>query len=227
MASETKILVLDDEKDLCETVSEYLNARGFKAVYALTIEDFHEKLRSFSPHFLLIDKFVQRQDSFSLITQIRGMDAYKALPIVVVTGCDEFEEKIKALKMGADDVLIKPVKLEELFIKIQAILRRAFSYQPANQDVSYKDLTLSPGSGEVFWGEAKIPLTETEFKLLHELVVEKGRPVHREYLAYKGLTSRNNNFRTIDVHINSLRTKLGGLGPKIKTLRGRGYMLVD
>jgi len=227
MALETKILVLDDEKDLCETIVQYLNERGFKAVFSTTIDEFHEKLRSFSPHFLLIDKFINRQDSFSLITQIRGYEAYKSLPIVVITGCEDFEEKIKALKMGADDVLIKPIKLEELYTKIQAILRRAFSYQPAGQEVSYKNLTLSPASGEVFMGESKVPLTETEFKLLHELVVEKGRPVHREYLAYKGLTSRNNNFRTIDVHINSLRTKLGDLGTKIKTLRGRGYMLVD
>jgi two-component system, OmpR family, alkaline phosphatase synthesis response regulator PhoP len=227
MAIETKVLVLDDEKDLCEGIVQYLNEKGFKANYSTTIDDFHEKLRTFAPHFLLIDKFINRQDSFSLITQIRGLESSKAIPIIVITGCEDFEEKIKALKMGADDVLIKPIKLEELHTKIQAILRRSFSYQPANQDVLYKNLTLSPGSGEVFMGEAKLALTETEFKLLHELVVEKGRPVHREYLAYKGLTSRNNNFRTIDVHINSLRTKLDDMGNKIKTLRGRGYMLVD
>lgn len=86
---------------------------------------------------------------------------------------------------------------------------------------------MSPLSGEVFIGDDRLPLTETEFKLLHVLIVEKGRPVRRESLALKGLTSRNKNVRTIDVHINAIRNKLGAVGNKIKTLRGRGYMLID
>lgn len=224
---ETKILVLDDEKDLCETITEYLNNRGFTAQYCLNIDDFHQKIQTFSPNFLLIDKFINHQDSYSLITQIRSLEIYKSLPLVVITGCSDFDEKIKAMKMGADDVLVKPIKLEELSAKIQALMRRSASYYAGEQNLVYKNLKLSPLSGEVFWEGQKILLTETEFKLLQELIVEKGRPVHRESLAYKGLTSRNNNFRTIDVHINSLRTKLGELGNNIKTLRGRGYMLVD
>ncbi len=223
----TKVLVLDDDRDLCETYVSFLNEKKMTARPCLSIEDFHNNMQSFTPQFLLIDKYISHQDSYGLIEYVRSHSAYKSLPIIVVTGCDDFQQKIKALEMGADDVLIKPVRLDELYTKIQAVLRRSYVYQTADQEITYKNLVLSPMKREVFIGDAKIPLTTTEFKLLHELLVEKGHPVHRESLAYKGLTSRNNNYRTIDVHINSLRSKLGDIGSKIKTLRGRGYMLVD
>lgn len=93
--------------------------------------------------------------------------------------------------------------------------------------VFYKNLILSPLSQEVFLDEGALKLTETEFKVLLALVLEKGKPVRRESLALQALSSRNKSIRTIDVHINSIRNKLGEIGSNIKALRGRGYMLLD
>ena len=227
MILERKILVLDDEIDMCVAIVDYLKAHGYNAQYCTTIEAFNHSLATFNPHFLIIDKFINKIDCFSLITHVRSLEAYRTLPVLVITGCDEMSEKLRALKMGADDVLLKPLQLEELHSKIQTIFRRSSVYQPLNEELIYKNIKMSPLSGEVFIGEDRLSLTETEFKLLHALIVEKGRPVHREYLAHKGLTARNRNVRTIDVHINAIRNKLGNVGHKIRTLRGRGYMLID
>ncbi len=93
--------------------------------------------------------------------------------------------------------------------------------------VFYKNLKLSPLSHEVFLDEGPIPFTQTEFKILLSLILEKGKAVRRESLAFRTLSSRNKSVRTVDVHINAIRNKLGSLGSNIKTLRGRGYMLID
>jgi DNA-binding response OmpR family regulator len=163
---------------------------------------------------------------YALISTVRECQRFRALPILVM-GQGELIEKINVLSVGADGLLLKPIKLDELKVKIQALFRRSMSYQTSIDDIVYKNLKLSPLSGEAFIGDNKVEFTETEFKLLEALIIEKGRPVRRELLANRSLSSRNKNLRTIDVHINSIRGKLGQIGRKIKTLRGKGYMLVD
>jgi DNA-binding response OmpR family regulator len=227
MTTSKKLLVLDDETEICTMIQDYLGMNGYEVRYSTEIDHFFEQLNVFQPDFLIMDKFVHRHDCFGLIDKIRQTEVFKNIPILVITGCTDLDEKIRALELGADNVLIKPIVLEELRAKLQSMARRASIYQLPAADVMYKHLKILPKSGEVFAGQERLTLTETEFKIFHVLVVSKGRAVQREQLVHKTLTARNNNLRTIDVHINALRTKLGEVGGKIKTLRGRGYMLID
>ncbi|MCC6137069.1 MAG: response regulator transcription factor, partial [Bdellovibrionaceae bacterium] len=123
---------------------------------------------------------------------------------------------------------IKPLKLAEIKSKLKAIGRRSASYQEYAGTIKYKNLTLDLQNEEVSTAnDERIDLTKTEFKIFHLLLQAKGSVVVREQMARKALTVRNHNVRTIDVHINALRCKLGDHGRKIRTLRGRGYVLTD
>lgn len=228
MVAQRRVLVLDDEIDICNMLSDYLTSQSYDVRFCTEVDDFLETINKYMPQFIIMDKFVHKHDCVSLIDKIRKNDASRDLPILLITGCTDFDEKLRAIEIGADDVLIKPLNLAEVKAKLQSLARRSATYQLPTEAVTYKSLTIHPESGEVVTNESQhIVLTETEFKIFHLLVVSKGNVVVREQLVHKTLTARNNNLRTIDVHINSLRGKLGDLGNKIKTLRGRGYMLID
>lgn len=222
-----KVLVLDDDIDICEVIVNYLAINGYSAVGMASVEQFEAKLNTVHPHFLILSRVIGQRDCLHLISKIRSSADLKSIPVIVTTNNRDLSEKIKTLQAGADEVLIKPIILEELATKMQVLLRRSASYYQPGESIIYKNLKMSPLSGEVFLNDERISFTNTEFKLLEALVVEKGKPVRRESLANRSLTARNKNARTIDVHINAIRGKLGQIGNKIKTLRGRGYMLID
>lgn len=227
MSQPKQILLLDDVLEMCLVLSEYLTKLGFQVHYITTIEEFKSQILNLKPDFIILDKNISGVDSFSLISQIRSSSNLASVPVLIITGFEDLETKMNAIQLGADDVLIKPFLLEELKLKIKALERRAYAYQHGSDEIVYKNLKLRPSDGVVFMDNEKIPFTDTEFRLLQTLILRKGLPIHRESLANKILTGRNINIRTIDVHINSIRNKLGAIGVKIKTLRGRGYMLVD
>lgn len=106
MNLEKRVLVLDDEVEMCEAIVEYLRINGYNARYCTTVESFNDTLSVFNPHFLILDKYINKVDCYSLITHIRSIETYRSLPVMVITGCDQVSEKIRALKLGADDVLL-------------------------------------------------------------------------------------------------------------------------
>lgn len=224
--AQKKILVIDADTQDCAKMHENLQRLGFVSCSINNVENFEEKLFSYKPDFIILEKSLELVGP-SVISKVRASEPFRALPILVLTKSDDFSLKKSVLLLGADSFLQKPVCFDELSLKIQALLRRSLSYRSTVEDILYKNLKLSPLSGEVFIDSTPVHFTATEFKLLEALVVEKGRPVRREFLAHTKSNSENPNLRTIDVHINSIRTKLGQIGRKIKTLRGKGYMLVD
>ena len=144
----------------------------------------------------------------------------------MITGCFEEDTKIGALNVGADDVLIKPINLDLLEAKIKAVMRRASSYNQPEQKVIFNNVKLDLWTHQAYIDDKPLKLTSTEFRIITELILKKDKIVHRNQLAQKSLTVRNNSTRTIDVHLTSLRKKLGTeMSRKIKTIRGIGYML--
>lgn len=228
MTVRNRVLVLDDEVEICHLVSDYLSQSNYDVKFCHDLPSFTELVNTFNPHFIIMDKFIHNKDSVDMIGSMRVDVITKDIPIVLITGCLDFEEKIRAIHIGADDVLVKPFRLEEIGARLQALKRRSSVYLSPQANLSYKHFTINLQKQELTAGDSqKINLTDTEFKILHLLVLSKGHFVAREKLAHKALTARNHNVRTIDVHINSLRSKLGNYGHCIKTLRGRGYMLID
>ena len=220
------ILVLDDEIDVCNVLSEYLSANNYNVRCCTRVEDFLLHLKDFEPQFLIMDKQVQQSNTYSLINEIRSRDEQKDIPIIVVTGASDQDEQEKAVDVGADDIVFKPLRFIELRAKLKSLGRRSNMYFDGGGSIQFKGISLQLFSSEVYIGDKKVELTTTEFKILKALVMYKGNVVSREQLNRKALTMRNNNPRTIDVHMASLRHKLGNFGSNIRTLRGRGSLVV-
>lgn len=213
--------------EICNSVTEYLVTQNFQVKFCTNVKDFVSSIQTYMPQFLVMDKFVDKLDTLPMIDQIRKSGGNKDIPIIVVTGSNGGDEMEKAIDMGADDILIKPFSLNEIKVRLKSLSRRSACYSVPSDVLTYKDIQVDCQKREVFKNNEKIPLTETEFKIFLSLVQSKGTILKREVLVNRALTLRNNGLRTIDVHMNALRTKLGELGYKIKTLRGRGYMLID
>lgn len=221
-----KVLVLDDEVDVCNVLREYLSFNNYNVKCCTSVDDFLVNLKDFEPQFLIMDKQVQQSNTYTLINEIRNSNEQKDIPIIVVTGANDQDEQEKAVDIGADDIVFKPLRCSELRAKLKSLGRRSNMYFDGGSSIQFKGISLFTFSNEVFIGDRKIELTTTEYKILKALLMYKGNVVSREQLNQKALTMRNNSPRTIDVHITSLRNKLGHFGSNIRTLRGRGYLLV-
>ena len=219
-----RVLIVDDELEFQMEVSSYLVGRGFFAYPKKSKKEFLESLEKDSPDIALIDKRLGFEDGFELIHEIRKNEKHQNLPIIVVTGCVEFENKIQAIQLGADDLIHKPISLPDLELKIIAGLRRSGSYQVNEQLISFKDVEINLRTHRVSVGGYEMDFTNTEYNIFFELVAKKGEILNREQIAERFLSLNNSNVRTLDVHINSLRKKLGPHAHRIKTIRGRGYM---
>ena len=219
-----KVLIVDDELEYQMEVSSYLAGRGFFVYPKKTKQEFLDSLEKDSPDIALIDKQIGFEDGFDLIHAVRQHPELQNIPIIVVTGAADFENKIEAIKLGADDLVNKPVSLPDLELKIIACLRRSGSYHVNEQLISFKDIEINLRTHKVSIAGKEVDLTNTEYKIFFELVAKKGEILNREQIAQRFLSLNNSSVRTLDVHINSLRKKLGPHSERIKTIRGRGYM---
>ena len=224
MYQNKKVLIVDDDQNFRLEVCQYLVTKEYRVYPVDNMEAFKNHLDRFLPDVALIDKNLNFEDGFELIQHIRNHPKLSHLPVIVVTGDPNIDSRMEAFKLGADDIMMKPFAMEELNMRIQASIRRSGSYQVAEQTLEFADIRVNMRSQEVFFKEEKTKLTNIEYKLLLEFLSKRGEVLFRNHLVNKVLTVNNNNPRTLDVHINSLRKKLGGIADHIKTVRGRGYI---
>ena len=232
MCSATRLLIIDDDKELCDLLQQFLSSAGFD------VEAVHDgavgarRALSGEHAAAVLDVMLPGSDGFSVLRQIRERSR---LPVIMLTARGEEADRISGLETGADDYLPKPFNPRELVARLRAVLRRA---QPTPDGVSpprepsviVADLRLDPGTRTVQLAGQEVDLTSTEFDLLEALARAAGRTVTREELSRtvfgRPLFPED---RSIDVHISHLRRKLGprnGGGERIKTLRGAGYLYV-
>ena len=218
MASESKpprILLADDDVELCGLLSEYLGQEGFEvdAVHdgAAAIE------RSRHGEYALVVLDV-------MMPKVNGFDALRAL---------REHTRTPVLMLTADDYLPKPCNPRELVARLRAILRRSQSWATHGEDVDpivAGDLELKPGTREVLLDNAPVELTSAEFSVLEILLRRMGRVVSKSEMSEHALGRKLERYdRSIDVHVSNLRRKLGPLAdgePRIKTVRGAGYLYV-
>lgn len=219
-----RILLVDDDPAYRDEVSKALAEKGFFVYPRKSKEDFMLSLNSADPDVILLDKEIGEEDGFDLIHEVRKHPSLNAVPIIIITGLATLENKKTATLFGADDVLAKPIDMGELELRILANLRRSKSYQVEENLLRFGDVEVDVRNQSVALRGQEIQLTRTEYKIFLELLSKRGEIVNREQLAQRFLSLRNSNARTLDVHINSLRKKLGDLSPCLKTIRGRGYM---
>jgi two-component system phosphate regulon response regulator PhoB len=159
-----------------------------------------------------------------VLEKVRGIVEFSDIPVMMLTAHSSEDEKIAAIESGADDFLSKPYSEKELIVRIKALMRRSLMAQRLGQRrLRAGDLVVDIQRRQAFIKDAKIKLTNTEFRLLTELVKNTGEPVSRDRLRERALGHLDVNDRTIDVHILFLRRKLGKLGDQIETVRGHGY----
>lgn len=224
-----RILVIDDDKELCELLVEFLQPEGFNVE---TVHEAHGGLRRAlsNEHCLVIlDVMLPGMTGFELLRNLR---ISSQIPVLMLTARGEDIDRIIGLEMGADDYLPKPFNPRELTARIHAIQRRI---QPDEKQQATKlskievdDIVLDLGSRCVKKNSHTINLTAVEFSLLHELLKKAGQVMTREGLTQKVLNRELEIFdRSIDVHVSSLRKKLGhtvGGRERIKTIRSVGYL---
>jgi len=224
-----RLLLIDDDVDLCELVAEYLAGEGYETVSVHDGARGAERAIETGVDLVILDVMLPSMGGFDVLRRIREQSA---VPVVMLTARGDEVDRIVGLELGADDYLPKPFNPRELAARIRAVLRRMDGAAPSAADatVTVEDLTLEPASREVRVGQSPIDLTGVEFTLLEVLAKAAGTVVTRDDLSRQALGRRASAFdRSLDVHISNLRRKLGPFpagGERIKTVRGLGYQYV-
>jgi len=230
MRTVDRILVIDDDVELCSLVSEYLQPEGFQVESVHDGERGLERALSGDHLLIVLDVMLPRLNGFEVLRRIRRTSR---IPVLLLTARGEDVDRIVGLEIGADDYLPKPFNPRELVARIRAILRRTRSPEAARETqipevIRVGDIELDPATRTVRHAGKPVDLTSVEFNLLQVLLREAGRVVTREDLASSVLSRKFSPFdRSIDMHVSKVRKKLGdvdGGTDHIKTVRGVGYI---
>ena len=219
------IYLLEDDDSIRKLVLYGLDSQGFQAKGFALPSEFWRAMDAEMPELVLLDIMLPEEDGLSILRKLRARPATKRLPIIMLTAKNSEYDRVLGLDHGADDFVSKPFSMLELIARIRAVLRRAEPAQ-ASGDFSLGLLFVSPDRHEVKVGGKDVTLTNKEFELLCLLLRNKGIVLTRATLMDRvwGFESEREN-RTLDVHIRTLRVKLGEAGSYIETVRGIGYKI--
>ena len=219
------IYILEDDDSIRKLVVYALESQGFEAEGFAAPAEFWVAIRSNTPELLLLDIMLPQEDGLSVLDKLRKNDKTARLPVIMLTAKNTEYDRAYGLDLGADDYLSKPFGMMELVARVRAVLRRS---GPVKRETEYRlgNLLLAPARREVLVNGALVQLTYKEFELLRLLLEAKGAVLTREVLMDRiwDLASEREN-RTLDVHIRTLRAKLGDAGRYIETVRGVGYRI--
>ena len=221
------IYCLEDDDDIRELIIYSLKTAGFEAKGFSNSNSFWEGLVNQIPDLVLLDVMLPEQDGLSVLREIRQHSQYKQLPVIMATAKGTEYDKVKTLDMGADDYLVKPFGMMEMISRINAVLRRT-SKNEKEEVIKYGAIRLFPEKRKLLVNDEKIELTLKEFELLLSFLRYPHRVFSRQELLDRiwGQDFYGES-RTVDVHIGTLRQKLGIAGKMIKTVRGIGYQLEE
>jgi DNA-binding response OmpR family regulator len=224
------ILIIEDDTELAQVCSEHLSEQGFSPTVAATGQEGRLVLRDKVPDLILLDLTLPDMDGVSLCQTIREQSD---TPIIIVSGRQEEEDRVKGLNIGADDYLTKPVSMRELTARVKAVLRRSDRTPAADETPSYLtvgDVRLNLTFGRVDVGGQSVGLTPNEFRLLAALMQKSGQVMTREELLHTVWEETSGNLHLVEVHIANLRSKIeeNPRRPRrLVTVRSSGYKFVD
>jgi DNA-binding response OmpR family regulator len=225
-----RVLVVDDDVELCQLISQYLGQKGLSVEAVHTGQKGVERALSGEHAIVVLDVMLPGIRGFEVLRCVR---AQSRMPVLMLSARGDEQDRILGLEMGADDYLSKPFNPRELSARIEAILRRAAQgptdTKPSSMEpIAVGDVELDEGARTVRRAGEEINLTTVEFDLLKELLTSAGRVLSREELVRTVLSREFSPFdRSIDTHISNLRRKLGPTrdgSERIKGIRGRGYL---
>lgn len=220
------IYCVEDDKSIRELMLYTLRASGFEAAGFAEADSFFSALEDALPELILLDIMLPGMDGIDILKKLRTKPATAAIPVIMASAKGTEYDKVLALDLGADDYLAKPFGMMEMLSRIRAVLRRS---TPAQRSVlSTGLLEVDTVAHTVTAAGNRVSLTLKEFELLKLFLSNPGRVFSREQLMEKiwGIDFIGES-RTVDVHIGTLRTKLGVCGDYIRTVRGVGYRMEE
>jgi len=222
-----KVLIIDDDEDLCELVSEYLTVEGFDTSVVHDGRSGLDAARTGKYDLAILDVMLPKMNGFEVLKNLR---TDSSLPVLMLTARGDDMERIVGLESGADDYLPKPFNPRELVARLRAILRRSATdgTERTSEKINIDDIELSEASRTAKLNGEEVILTSVEFDLLKHLLLEAGKIIKKEDLSVRVLDRELSPYdRSLDMHISNLRKKLG-LRPdgsdRIKTVRSVGYI---
>ena len=223
-----KIYVIEDDEDIREIVTYALRSAGFEAVGYEQGEFFFDALKTGTPApaLLLLDIMLPGDDGLTILKRLKSTPQHKKLPVILLTAKGSEFDKVKGLDTGADDYLTKPFGVMELISRVNAVLRRSGADFEQLKLLESGGLLIDYTRREVSVEGKAVVLTFKEYELLYYLMLNKGLALERDRImeAVWGYDFEGES-RTLDMHIRSLRRKLGPAGNLIKTIRNVGYKL--
>lgn len=221
------IYLLEDDESIRKLVIYALQSQGYEAVGFETPDQFRTAMDQRIPELLILDIMLPGEDGISILKRLRAGPETSGLPVIMLTAKNTEYDRVEGLDAGADDFISKPFGIMEMVARVRAVLRRAEHKSEASV-YEIGSLRVCPERHEVQVDGAPVTLTYKEYMLLQLLAENRGLVLTREVLLDRiwGLGAEREN-RTLDVHIRTLRAKLGAAGSLIQTVRGVGYQIVE
>jgi two-component system, OmpR family, phosphate regulon response regulator PhoB len=222
-----RVLVVDDEADIVALVAYHLAKGGYRVSTASSGTDALDAARRERPALVVLDLMLPGMSGYDVLEQLRASDATRDMAVLMLTARREEQDRIRGLSLGADDYLTKPFSPQELVLRVAAILRRVGAGGANSGDkLTIGPLDIDTAAHVVRVRGEPVELTPTEFKLLLTLAERRGRVQARALLLQTVWDAAPDiQTRTVDMHVQRLRAKLGVAGDLIETVRGFGYRL--
>ena len=220
-----RVYLLEDDDSIRKLVIYALGSQGYEAKGFERPSDFWKAMEGQQPALVLLDIMLPEEDGLSVLQKLRASAATRKLPVIMLTAKNTEYDRVVGLDSGADDFISKPFGMMELVARVRAVLRRTGEKQES-EDYQLGDLFVSPRRHIVQVAGQEVLLTNKEFELLCLLLEHQGMAMTRDAImdgVWGQEFSREN--RTLDVHVRTLRTKLGRAGSYIETVRGVGYKI--
>ena len=226
-AQAERVLVVDDEPDIVALVAYHLVKAGYRVSTAASGPDAVTQAKADRPAILVLDLMLPGMSGFEVLEQLRADESTREVAVLLLTARKDEPDRIRGLSLGADDYLTKPFSPQELVLRVGAILRRIQQgrQQPGDQ-LRVGPILLDRAEHRVLVDGVDVDLTPTEYRLLLTLAERRGRVQARAHLLETVWEAAPDiQTRTVDMHVQRLRTKLGAAGELIETVRGFGYRL--
>ena len=222
-----RILVVDDEKSITDLLTMALHLQGATVEVAHTGTEALRAVQSFRPHLVVLDVMLPDLDGFTVLERLGRERQTADIPVLFLTARGDLDDRLRGLALGGDDYMTKPFSVEEMLLRVSAVLRRAEGYEEVGPRLVVADVELDEESHEVRRGRVSVTLTPTEFRLLHYLMMNAGQVVSKAQIRDRVWDySFDGKVNMVEVYVSYLRKKLDALGPPlIRTVRGIGYSM--
>ena len=225
--AKSKILIVEDEASLVEVLSYNLQREGYEVVIAKEGREGLRKAQMQLPDLIILDLMLPELNGLDICRELRASPRTAGITILMLTAKGEETDQVVGFAMGADDYVTKPFSVKVLMQRIKVLLRRQANPEPSGDIIEAAGIRVDKRAHQVTVKDESVSLTPTEFRLLETLLKQPGRAFTRHDLMDAAVGDTIVLERTIDVHIKSLRRKLGDAGERIETVRGVGYRFRD